>query len=83
MAIDAVRNASDKVSNVFNKAADIGESALENGYETAREYTDSGLDYLGDISERASEFVKRDPWIAVAGAFVVGYIAANLLRRMK
>jgi ElaB/YqjD/DUF883 family membrane-anchored ribosome-binding protein len=83
MANDTVHNASDKASDVFNKAADLGASALEDGYESAREYADKGLDYVGDLTERVSGFVQRDPWIAVASAFVVGYVAAHLIRRMR
>jgi ElaB/YqjD/DUF883 family membrane-anchored ribosome-binding protein len=83
MAIDTVRDASDKAGEVLNKAVKNGQSALENGQEIAREYADPALDYLGDLTERVSGFVKREPWIAIAGAFVVGYVGAHLLRRVK
>jgi ElaB/YqjD/DUF883 family membrane-anchored ribosome-binding protein len=83
MVIDTVAKASDNASDAINKAAEIGESVLEKGYENARELADTGLDCVGDLTERVSGFVKRDPWIAVAGAFVIGYVAAHLRRRMK
>ena len=83
MANDTVHDASDKASDAINKAADLGASVLEDGYESARVYADKGLDYVGDLTERVSGFVQRDPWIAVAGAFAIGYVAAHLLRRMR
>jgi ElaB/YqjD/DUF883 family membrane-anchored ribosome-binding protein len=83
MAIDGVRNASEQARDTVNQAADVGEDLMGKGYETAREYADTGIDYVGDLSQRVGEFVKRDPWIAVAGAFVIGYLAAQLLRRMR
>lgn len=83
MPIDTVRLASDKATEAINKAAEIGQSAVEKGIKTGSEYADKGLDYVGDLTERVSGLVKRDPWIAVAGAFVIGYVAAHLLRRMK
>jgi ElaB/YqjD/DUF883 family membrane-anchored ribosome-binding protein len=83
MVIDRVATASDKASDAVDKAAEIGESAMEKGFESAREFADTGLDYMGDLTERVSGFVKREPWIAVAGAFVIGYVAAHLFRRTK
>jgi ElaB/YqjD/DUF883 family membrane-anchored ribosome-binding protein len=83
MVSDTVANASNNASDIVNKATEIGQSAMEKGYESARELADTGLDYVGDLTERVSGFVKRDPWIAVAGAFVIGYVAAHLFRRMK
>jgi len=34
------------------------------------------------IVERARDVVQEQPWMAVAGAFVVGYLAAQLVKRM-
>jgi hypothetical protein len=39
------------------------------------------MEYAGDYFGRLGEFVKREPWLSLAGAFIVGYAAAQLLRR--
>jgi hypothetical protein len=83
MAIEAVRNVSEKAGEILNKTADIGETIMSNGYDSAREYTDTGLEYLGELTTHVRAFVRREPWIAVGGAFVIGYFAAHMLRRTK
>ena len=39
------------------------------------------MEYASDYSGRLAEFVQREPWMAMAGAFIVGYVAAQMLRR--
>ena len=29
------------------------------------------------------EFVRREPWLAIAAAFAVGYVAAQIVRRVS
>jgi hypothetical protein len=41
------------------------------------------MEYAGDYFGRLGEFVKREPWLALVGAFIVGYAAAQLLRRVS
>ena len=67
-------DAADKISQ--------GAEALEEGYDRLREYGDKGLDYLTQIGGGLTEFVRREPLIAVGAAFLVGYLAARLLRRL-
>jgi len=55
----------------------------DKGGDSAREYTSKGMDYVSEASEDLSEFVKRQPWVALAGAFVIGYIVARALRRLS
>jgi hypothetical protein len=83
MAIEAVHNVSEKAGEILNKTAEIGETVMSNGYDSVREYADTGLEYLGDLSTQVRAFVRREPWIAVGGAFIIGYFAAHLLRRME
>ena len=33
--------------------------------------------------EKLAELAQRQPWVAVAGAFVIGYVAAQTLRRLS
>ncbi len=72
------------------QAGRAGYHALEEGYERAREYGERAreygersLDYVGQAGQGLTEFVRREPLIAVAGAFLVGYLAAQILRRVS
>jgi ElaB/YqjD/DUF883 family membrane-anchored ribosome-binding protein len=77
-----------------NAAAAKAQEAVEQGVETAREYAGAareyardyagkGLDVAGRMSENLQEFVRQEPWIAVAAAFAVGYLMARVLRRVS
>ncbi|HVB80871.1 MAG TPA: hypothetical protein VNE82_13105 [Candidatus Binataceae bacterium] len=47
------------------------------GYEAAQQYAeDKGLDF--DLEG----FVRREPWLALAAAFAVGYTVAQIMRRV-
>jgi hypothetical protein len=81
-AADSVKKvAADAVDSV-EAAKELGRKAAADGYEHAREYAELGMDYVGGFSENLADFVKREPWMAIAGAFVVGYISAQILRRV-
>ena len=49
----------------------------KDGYEAAQQYVQEGLDF--DLRD----FVRREPWIAIAAAFAVGYVAAQIIRRVS
>jgi hypothetical protein len=72
----------DAVSDAVQRVSDAVPQSLEDGYEQAREIGDKGLEYLGHLSEDLSELVRREPLIAVGAAFLVGYLAARILRRL-
>jgi ElaB/YqjD/DUF883 family membrane-anchored ribosome-binding protein len=60
------------------QAADKASQAVKDGYETAQQYVkDKGIDL--DLRE----FVRREPWLAIAAAFAVGYVAAQIVRRVS
>lgn len=60
------------------QAADKASQAVKDGYEAAQKYVaDAGFDV--DIRE----FVRREPWIAVAAAFAIGYVAAQIVKRIS
>jgi hypothetical protein len=71
----------DSASDAVQNAATAGRQALEEGYETVREYGEKSLDYVGQLGGGLTDFVKREPLLAVGAAFLVGYLAAQLLRR--
>ncbi|WP_333651047.1 hypothetical protein [Candidatus Binatus sp.] len=60
------------------QAADKATQAVKDGYEAAQQFVkDNGADF------ELREFVRREPWIAIAAAFAVGYVAAQLVRRVS
>ena len=59
------------------QAADVAGQAVKDGYQAAQKYVqDKGLDF--DLRD----FVRREPWIAIAAAFAIGYVAAQIVRRV-
>ncbi len=72
----AAESAAQLRSDTNERAKDIRREAIESGYQYAREAAVSGVEYVED-------FARREPWIALAGAFVVGYVAARALRRLS
>ena len=60
------------------KAAEKAGQAVKDGYKAAQQYAeDKGLNLnLGDL-------VRREPWLAVAAAFAIGYFAAAAIRRVS
>lgn len=71
----------DSAAEAVQNAAETGRQALEDGYESVREYGEKSLDYVSQLGGGLTDFVKREPLLAVGVAFVVGYVAAQLLRR--
>ncbi len=77
--INSIRDIDGATEAVKNAAA-AGRQAIEEGYEAAREYGEKSLDYAGDVAEGLTDFVRRQPLLAVGAAFVVGYVAAKVIR---
>ena len=72
-ANSTVRNAMDQ----GRQAADVAGQAVKDGYQAAQKYVqDKGIDL--DLRD----FVRREPWIALAAAFAIGYVAAQIVRRV-
>jgi hypothetical protein len=93
-ATDAAQNNAGKgaeaareyVNRGYSAARDCGVSARDyanKGYDAAREYADAGMDVAARMSGNLAEFVRNEPWIAVAAAFAVGYVAARIMRRLS
>jgi ElaB/YqjD/DUF883 family membrane-anchored ribosome-binding protein len=59
------------------QAAETASQAIKDGYKAAQQYVQEGLDF--DLRD----FVRREPWIAIAAAFAVGYVAAQIIRRVS
>lgn len=72
----------DGAAEAVQRAGAAGRQALEERYETAREYGEKSLDLVGQLGDGLAEFVRREPLIAVGAAVLVGYLAAKVLRRL-
>ena len=82
-ASDTLSKAASTASDTIQEAGKVGREALEKGYDNTREYVSKGMDYAGEVSDGLSDFVQRQPWVALAGAFVIGYVAAKTLRNLS
>jgi ElaB/YqjD/DUF883 family membrane-anchored ribosome-binding protein len=80
---DVTKAAAAAASDTIEEARNLGRAAIEKGYDNTREYVSKGMDYAGEVSDGLAEFVQRQPWIALAGAFVIGYVAAKALRQIS
>jgi ElaB/YqjD/DUF883 family membrane-anchored ribosome-binding protein len=60
------------------EAADKASQAVKDGYDAAQQFVQ---DKVGDFDLR--EFVRREPWIAIAAAFAVGYVVAQVVKRVS
>lgn len=80
---ETVSQAGEQAAQAAQRVREAGRQAFnEPRMESAREYIERGRGALGEASDSLSEFVRREPWLALAGAFVVGYIAAQIIKRM-
>jgi ElaB/YqjD/DUF883 family membrane-anchored ribosome-binding protein len=60
------------------QAADKASQAVKDGYDAAQQYV---KDKAGDLDLR--DLVRREPWLAIAAAFAVGYVVAQIVRRVS
>ena len=61
-----------------SQAAATASEAVKNGYDAVQQYVrGKTLDF--DLPG----FVRREPWIALAAAFAIGYVAAQAIRRVS
>lgn len=76
---DLKTSASDAADSVKQAAARASDT-LDAAKEQVRDYAARGVEYAGDYSGELAEFIKREPWLALGGAFIIGYVTAQLLR---
>lgn len=73
-ANSTVRTAMDQGRQAADKAGKV----IQDGYESAQQYVkDQGFEL--DLRE----MVRREPWFAIAAAFAVGYVVAQIVRRVS
>ncbi len=75
---DAANSTMRQTMDQGRQAAEKASQAIKDGYGAARQYVEEkGLDF--DVRE----FARREPWLAIAAAFAIGYFAARLVRRVS
>jgi ElaB/YqjD/DUF883 family membrane-anchored ribosome-binding protein len=78
MAFEDTANSAHSAIDQGRDAADRAADALRDGYDAAQQFVQ---DRVGDFDLR--EFVRREPWIAIAAAFAVGYVVAQIVKRVS
>jgi ElaB/YqjD/DUF883 family membrane-anchored ribosome-binding protein len=75
---DAANSTVRQAMDQGRRAAEAAGQAVKDGYQAAQQYAEEkGLDV--DLRD----FVRREPWIAIAAAFAIGYVAAQIVRRVS
>ena len=72
-------NLTNAASDTMESARNMGHDTIEKGYDNAREYMSRGM----DVADSLADFIQQQPWLALASAFVVGYVAAKALRHLS
>jgi hypothetical protein len=73
----------DSARDYANKGYDAARDYANKSYDAAREYANTGIEVAGRVGDNVGEFVRKEPWIAIAAAFAVGYVAARVMRRLS
>jgi ElaB/YqjD/DUF883 family membrane-anchored ribosome-binding protein len=62
---------------------DQGRQTAEKAARAVKDTYDAAQGYVRDkgFSLDLGEFVRREPWLALAAAFAIGYVAAQIIRR--
>jgi ElaB/YqjD/DUF883 family membrane-anchored ribosome-binding protein len=82
-SVMADNNSEGTVKGSFDETLNQAGENAEHAFDTAREYIENGGEMAGEIIARVSRFVQREPWLAVGCAFVLGYTAAQIVKRIK
>lgn len=80
---DAARDYANKGYDAAREYAGTARDYANKGYDTAREYANTGIDVAARMGDNLTDFVRNEPWIAIAAAFAVGYVAARVMRRLS
>ena len=76
----------DQAGETIRKATDKVTDAAKGGIKTASYLADAAQQYVqesGLAEMDLREIVKREPWIALGVAFAIGYVAAQVMRRLS
>lgn len=65
----------------YDAANGLNQAANE-GYDMARDYADRGMNIMQAAAADLRDFAQREPWLALAASFAVGYMMAKVMRRV-
>jgi ElaB/YqjD/DUF883 family membrane-anchored ribosome-binding protein len=82
LARDTASTGYDTVRENAGKGYQATRELAGKGYDAAREYSSAGIDVAARVTDDLREFVRKEPWVAVAAAFAVGYVVARVMRRV-
>ncbi len=76
----AVENSSE---STVREAIDQGRQTAEKAARAVKGSYDAAQGYVREkgFNLDLGEFVRREPWLALAAAFAIGYVAAQIIRR--
>ena len=82
---DTAHEFADHAGETIRKAADKVNDAAKGGIKTARHLAEAAQQFvqesgIADVDLR--KVVERQPWLALGVAFAVGYVAAQVVRRL-
>ena len=75
---EATNSTAQRMMDQAGGAAEAARQTLRDGYGSVRQLAEEkGLNF--DVRD----FVRREPWVAMASAFAIGYVAAQIVRRIS
>ncbi len=76
----AVENSAE---STVRAAVDQGRQTVEKAGRVVKDSYDAAQDYIKEkgFNLDLGDFVRREPWLALAAAFAIGYVAARIIRR--
>ncbi|HZP46005.1 MAG TPA: hypothetical protein VFB15_10180 [Candidatus Binataceae bacterium] len=69
--------------STYDDTIDGINQAANQGYDMARDYADRGMSFMQDATRDLREFARREPWLALAASFAIGYMVAKMMRRVS
>ena len=75
-----------EAKSTVQQAMDQGRSAAENSRPNRKRMAiKAARQYAGDngLSLDVGDFGRREPWLAITAAFAIGYVAAQIIRRVS
>jgi ElaB/YqjD/DUF883 family membrane-anchored ribosome-binding protein len=75
---DAANSTERQAMDQDRQAAAKASKVVTEGYEAAQ-----GCAQEAGLALDLRDFVRREPWLAIAAAFAIGYVAAQIIRRVS